>query len=321
MTLVPAEVKLDHRWEDKYKNDDLWTIDGKTFNLTKVAMSKLSSASGVVYSDSRIAYRELDEITKRVTYIKHNVMWRKTDLSGVDLTGISTGEYSYYEDLARYRHKDDKYKFEYDKSQNKYVKTNTVIAKKGEPITEQIERRRNFAGSFAETNAKVRAFSEAVCEIPKSFTLEELKKPFLLVRAVANVQHILNQHPELQPVYGAQILGIANIVYGQPQNQTNQILIAPETHSLPLNNTQYLPEANKENEEPEPISGSEKQREYLTEADLQKMSLDKIVEKAEELMKEADYSPKTPPSRMDREKVKVFVLFLQEELKKKSVIK
>ncbi|GEM_PF-5699320 len=307
MTLVPAEVHLDSKWGQGYKNDDIWTIDGTNFNLTKVAMSKLSSASGVVYFDSRIAYRELDPVTKRVTYIKHSVAWRKADLSGVDITGISTGEYSYYEDEARYRYKKD------------ITSNGNVIHKKGEPIIEQIERRRNYAGSLAETNAKVRAFSEAVCEIPKSFTLEELKKPFLLVRAVANVQHILNQHPELQPVYGAQILGIANVIYGTPQTQNNQILVAPQPPQIGTTQVESqlaLPEVETKPEQNYSDSVTAQKLEVLTEAQMNKMTKEDLVKHSKLYMAKIGYTPKTPPEKMDDDKIKLFIMFLQEEAKK-----
>ncbi|MDR3626942.1 MAG: hypothetical protein P4L45_08925 [Ignavibacteriaceae bacterium] len=234
MGLMPVEIILDSRYDtgdndnkEKHRNDDVWSADGgETFSLTKHAVDKIALASGVAFKDSKVVIRELDEGTKRVVYIKHNVYWEKPDLSGMMQSGHSTGEYSYYEDIARFRYKQETIvQSDILKDGRIILQKGQVQHKKGDPINDQIESRRNFAGALAESNAKIRAFNEAICEFPKSFTRQELQKPFLLVRVAPNIEGALNENPELRPLYSANVLGIGHLIYGTPQTMPNPVII------------------------------------------------------------------------------------------------
>jgi hypothetical protein len=314
MGLAPVEINLDNQYDvwtleekdkEKHKNDDVWSADnGKSFTLTKHAMDKITLASGVAFKDSKVVIRELDEESKRVVYIKHNVYWEKPDLSGLVQTGISTGEYSYYEDLARFRYKNNvKATWDIKEMGKIVIPKGGIIHHKGEPITDQIDRRRNFAGGLAESNAKVRAFNEAICEFPKSFAKEELQKPFLLVRVVPDIEGILEENPDLRTAYNANRLGIANLIYGVPQTMQNQILIQSnvETNKLPPNETPVLQLTT--DKEPEP---KEEPNERT-----------KMLSKIAELLISTGYKPKTQAQTMDDATLKQYMEYL-EGLEKKS---
>lgn len=214
LALSPVIVKIETDFqENEFFNTDLWTFDKKRYVLSKNGLNKIASATGVTFPRSRMVDRIIDEETGRVTFIKHEVMWQRQTPEGILLQGTTTGEYNYYEDFAKLRYKKD------------VVVNGKIIKKAGEPIMEQIEQRRRFAGSLAETNAKIRGLQEAIPELPKNFTLEELKKPLILFRIVVDVSEIFKSTPELMQVYNAKLLGLADIIYAPPTTLSNQVLI------------------------------------------------------------------------------------------------
>lgn len=211
--MAVIEVWLDTNLpEGAFATTDLWSFNKKDWVLTKHGLDKISRSAGIKFTDTRPILKETDPDTKRATYVKHQVWYQRLSTTGAFENGTATGEYSYYEDVARLRYKKD------------VVYNGKTVSKKGDPILEQIEKRRNYSGSLAESNAKIRAFAEAISELPKSFNIEELKKkPIVVAQTIVDIEGLLRGNPELQQAYAVKMLGLGDMVYGAPMN--NQILI------------------------------------------------------------------------------------------------
>lgn len=250
LAVSPVEVRFhfDAKKEGKketFASEDLWGYKDK-WTLGKNGLNKIASAIGLTWISSRIVDTRLDQESGRVNFVKHEVTWRRPTTSGIDQTGISTGEYSYYEDFARLRHKEDVFEKTWNAAESKYVNTSKKLASKGDPITDQVERRRNYSGSLAETNAKIRALNEALPELPRNWTMEDIKKPLIVFRVVVDIAGIAEMNPALTQVYHAKLLGLADVIYNQPMQ--NQILIDQRPQVQQLNATAKIEDqfGNKE---------------------------------------------------------------------------
>jgi hypothetical protein len=207
--VIPVEIKLNAGEDDEkvFATDDVWSFDGEKFTLTKHGFDKIAGIVGLSFTSSKILQREVDE-TGRITYIKHEVVYKRATTTGIDVIGTATGEYNYYEDLARLRYK-------YDVKDKK----GNVIKEKGSPNIEMVEKRRNYAGGLAETNAKIRALNEALPELPKSFTKHDLAKTLVAFRVVVDIEGIISQNKALKDIYQAKLLGLSDVIYQPAQNQ------------------------------------------------------------------------------------------------------
>jgi len=174
---------------------DTYLVDGGKYSLHLNKLSEIAQAAGLIITDSKELLREKDE-SGRATLIKHQVAWEMKSIDGSVKSGVATGEYNYLEDCARFVYKADE------------VKNGKTIAKKGELKTAQINKRRTYGGSLAESNAMSRAISKALTKLQQSFTKEELSKPFLIPCVITDFTDILKQHPDLEKLYISQQLGI-----------------------------------------------------------------------------------------------------------------
>jgi hypothetical protein len=78
----------------------------------------------------------------------------------------------------------------------------------------QVESRRRFAEQLAESNAKIRAIFEALEQLPRHFTLDEIRKPFLVPCVVEDLSDMVKDDPEARRMLLAHSLGITDAVYG-----------------------------------------------------------------------------------------------------------
>jgi len=298
LAVSPVEIKFDVEIVAKGEvlSQDFWGY-GDKWQLTKHGLDKIANAVGMIWEDSRLVEYRTDE-NGRAVYIKHQVAWQRPTTTGIPQRGISTGEYSYYEDLSRLKHKND------------VVINGKVVAQKGSPIIEQIEKRRNYSGALAETNAKVRALNESLAELPKSFTKEDIQKKLIVFRPIVDVVGIANQSPELLQIYHAKILGVADMIYQPIQN--NNILVDSRKLNLVNETPQSLPAT-------QPIEKSNNQSN--SQSDTQSDSeLDKEIE---QLIKITNYKGKglNVWRDFDLETKKEFQKFLKEQETKQQEIK
>jgi hypothetical protein len=161
--------------------------DGK-YTLHYKAANKIAGSAGIKWKESKVVKRELDK-DGRANYIEHEARWEIKKPNGSTREGVSVGTYNYEEDRKR-------------------------LAK--HPA--QIETRRRFANQNAESNAKTRAIFEALELLPRQFTLQELKKKFLVPCVVDDISGLISD-PETKKMVVAHALGITEKMYGEPSKQ------------------------------------------------------------------------------------------------------
>jgi len=183
-------------WVKKSKkalsNNDIYSVDGGKFALHLKKLNEIAQGAGLRIIDSKILMREVDA-EGRATFIKHQVRWEMKQIDGSTKVGVATGEYNYQEDMQRF------FKASQTADDNK-----------------QIQKRRNYAGALAESNAVSRAIQQALPKLKASYKIEELKKPFLVPCVIQDVTEMLNEHPDLKRAYIAQQLGLTNFLFPQP---------------------------------------------------------------------------------------------------------
>jgi hypothetical protein len=178
-------VQLDNTVDDKGNGIDIYSPAGSgKYTLHYKAANKLAGAAGINWTESRVVKREVDPKSGRVTYIEHLVSYEVKKPNGSTKKGSATGFYSYDEDRAK-----------------------NMPAK-------MLDTRRQFAGQQAESNAKVRAIFEALEQLPRHFTREELGKPFLVPSVVEDLADMIKDDPEAKRMIIAHSLGITDQVYG-----------------------------------------------------------------------------------------------------------
>ena len=165
---------------DIYKNES----GGYCLHLSK--LNEIAHNAGLQITDSRILERKTDE-QGRVTYINHQVKWRLKSVDGSIKEGVATGKYDYFNDL------------------------NT----KSEGM---VKSRRKHAEALAESNALTRAYNKAIAKLPQSFTLEELKKPFLIPYVIEDKNELLKDLPKedqlaIKKELARKRLGISDAIY------------------------------------------------------------------------------------------------------------
>jgi len=127
---------------------------------------------------------------------------------------VATGKYDYFRDLEKY------------------------VKKDGTSITGMINSRRSHAEALAESNAKTRLFNKLVAKLPSSFTLDELKKPFLIPYVIEDPNELINQLPkEEQGKVKSDLvrkrLGLIDTVYPQKkQAEEAQVITSDEDESM-----------------------------------------------------------------------------------------
>jgi hypothetical protein len=226
------ELKIGFQKVSVNLEKDTYIVDGGKYSLHLNKLSEIAQAAGLIITDSRELLREKDE-SGRATLIKHQVSWEMKSIDGSVKSGVATGEYNYLEDCARFVYKADE------------VKSGKTIAKKGELKTAQINKRRTYGGSLAESNAMSRAISKALVKLQQSFTKEELSKPFLVPCVITDFSDILKQHPDLERLYIAQQLGIVQNnpiqLEQKPQSVVTEVAQVPQPKVEPESKPESKP--------------------------------------------------------------------------------
>ena len=195
-----AIVTVDTTLDQYGNNRDIYRNESGGYCLHLSKLNEIAQQAGIQIIDSRIIERKTDE-QGRVTFISHQVRGRLKSVDGSIKEDVATGKYDYYRDLEKY------------------------IGKDGKPMEKMIKSRRSHAEALAESNAKTRLFNKLVAKLPSSFTLDELKKPFLIPYVIEDKNEILKDLPiEDQIAIKKQIalkrLGLADTIY---QVDTNPV--------------------------------------------------------------------------------------------------
>lgn len=206
--LVTVDTKLDQYGSNKdvYKNES----GGFCLHLSKI--NEISQHAGIQITDSKILERKVDEQGK-VVFISHQVRGKMKYVDGSIKEDVATGKYDYYRDKEKY------------------------VKRDGTEITGMINSRRSHAEALAESNAKTRLYNKLNFKLPSSFTLDELKKPFLIPCVIEDKDELLKDLPvedqiALKKELARKRLGLVDQLYSPPQV-----------------NKASLPEAKKETED------------------------------------------------------------------------
>lgn len=179
-------VSIDTSLDSKGNNRDVYKNESGGYCLHLSKLNEIAHNAGLQITDSRILERKTDE-QGRVTYINHQVKWRLKSVDGSIKEGVATGKYDYFNDL------------------------NT----KSEGM---VKSRRKHAEALAESNALTRAYNKAIAKLPQSFTLEELKKPFLIPYVIEDKNELLKDLPKedqlaIKKELARKRLGISDAIY------------------------------------------------------------------------------------------------------------
>lgn len=163
-------------------------------------LNEIAQQAGIQIIDSRIIERKTDE-QGRVTFISHQVRGRLKSVDGSIKEDVATGKYDYYRDLEKY------------------------IGKDGKPLEKMIKSRRSHAEALAESNAKTRLFNKLVAKLPTNFTLDELKKPFLIPYVIEDKDELIKSLPEedqreIKRRLAMKRLGLMEEIYPSTQPET-----------------------------------------------------------------------------------------------------
>lgn len=179
-------VSIDTTLDTKGNNRDVYKNESGGYCLHLSKLNEIAHNAGLQITDSRILERKTDE-QGRVTYINHQVKWRLKSVDGSIKEGVATGKYDYFNDL------------------------NT----KSEGM---VKSRRKHAEALAESNALTRAYNKAIAKLPQSFTLDELKKPFLIPYVIEDKNELLKDLPKedqlaIKKELARKRLGISDSIY------------------------------------------------------------------------------------------------------------
>ena len=179
-------VSIDTTLDAKGNNRDVYKNESGGYCLHLSKLNEIAHNAGLQITDSRILERKTDE-QGRVTYINHQVKWRLKSVDGSIKEGVATGKYDYFNDL------------------------NT----KSEGM---VKSRRKHAEALAESNALTRAYNKAIAKLPQSFSLDELKKPFLIPYVIEDKNELLKDLPKedqlaIKKELARKRLGISDTIY------------------------------------------------------------------------------------------------------------
>ncbi len=208
--IVSVNLNLDQYGSNKdvYKNES----GGYCLHLSKI--NEIAQQSGVQITDSRILERKVDE-RGRVTFIEHQVKGRMRSVDGSIKEDVATGKYDYFRDCEKY------------------------VKKDGTAITGMINSRRSHAEALAESNAKTRLFNKLVAKLPSSFTLDELKKPFLIPYVIEDKNELLKDLPKetqqkIKEEVARKRMGLMDDMYPTQKKtiEEAQVVTADESESM-----------------------------------------------------------------------------------------
>lgn len=192
-----ALVTVDTQLDQYGSNRDIYKNESGGFCLHLSKINEIAQQTGIQIIDSRIMERKVDESGK-VVFISHQVKGKLKSVDGSIKEDVATGKYDYFRDKEKYRKRD------------------------GSEITGMINSRRSHAEALAESNAKTRLFNKMVAKLPSSFTIDELKKPFLIPYVLEDKEEILKQLPEadrleIRKKLAMKKLGLMDTIYSPPE--------------------------------------------------------------------------------------------------------
>lgn len=233
LNFVKPELKLGFEKIKVIKERDAYYVQGGyALKLTK--LNEIAVAAGIQISCGRNPEKFYDD-AGRITNVKHYVQWTYRTIDGSTKRGEISGEYNYTEDIQKFTAKEDKLD---DKGK--------VKLPKGEVDWNSVNQRRAKAGQLAESNAIYRAINKALPKLRGTYTAEELKKPFLVPCVIEDTADMLAKYPELEKEYIRAKLGIAGMLYADPQqieSTRNEFRAAPTAERKPESQPPAKPEA------------------------------------------------------------------------------
>lgn len=209
---------------DVNNDKDIYQNESGKYSLHLSKLNEIAQQAGIQVVDSKILERKVDE-KGRVVFISHQVKGRLKSIDGSIKEMVVVGKYDYFRDCEKYAGKN-----------------------------KMINNRRTHAEAIAESNALTRLFTKLVSKLPTSFTLEELKKPFLIPYVIEDKDEILRQLPEEEQIaikrdLVRQRLGLMNEIYNHKEEEVKQEEII-----------NYIQDDNEEDEEDESLIEIEQQQ-------------------------------------------------------------
>lgn len=278
---------------DSYGNNrDIYKNETGQYCLHLSKLNEIAQQAGIQIVDSRMLERKTDE-QGRVTFISHQVKGKMKSVDGSIKEATVTGKYDYFRDTEKY------------------------VKKDGTRIDGMIKSRRTHAEALAESNAMSRLYNKLIAQIPTSFTIDELKKPFLIPYVIEDKEELLKGLPkedqiQIKKELARKRLGIAESIYGAPkQVEEANYTVVPEDdqkNSSNQNSEQSEEEKKQQNkilagefkdasqeERTEKILNLIKikgwkhpQNAVVTSAMISKATIDKQIERIEELLNMPD---------------------------------
>lgn len=182
LELVFIDPEVD---ETTWNGRDVYSMNkGRTFTLHYRAANKIAGAANIEWTDSRVVRRDVDE-NNQVVYVEHQVAWQVRKPNGGLKKGITTGYYRYAEDQVRFDKRPD-----------------------------QVRMRRHFAEALAESNAKYRAIFDALEQVPREMTREEISRPFVVPVVIEDINELIKDDPDAKKMLLAHKLGISSGIFG-----------------------------------------------------------------------------------------------------------
>lgn len=186
-----AVVTVDLQLDNYGNNRDVYRNESGGYCLHLSKLNEIAQQAGIQIIDSKIMERKVDE-QGRVTFINHQVRGRMRSIDGSIKELVTTGKYDYFRDIESLG--------------------------KGDPNNKQVKARRKHAEALAESNAITRLYNKLIAQIPTSFSLDELKKPFLIPYVIEDKDELLKGLPkedqiEIKKLVVKKRLGLIDQVY------------------------------------------------------------------------------------------------------------
>lgn len=231
LKLGAALVKVNTALDSYGNNRDIYKNESGGFCLHLSKLNEIAQQAGLQITDSRVMERKTDE-QGRVVYISHQVSWRIKSIDGSVKEGVATGKYDYFNDLA--------------------------TKKEG-----QVKSRRKHAEALAESNALTRAYNKAIAQLPSGFTIEELRKPFLVPFVLQDNNELLSDlDPETQKQLKTELarkrLGLVNEIYPENGNGNGKKVEDAEYTEVNQQPTPPVEQVNEDSEPSDPAAGLSK---------------------------------------------------------------
>ncbi|MDQ7818703.1 MAG: hypothetical protein RDU14_16880 [Melioribacteraceae bacterium] len=223
---------------DQKSNGDIFLVDKKSkrYALHLRKLKEIAQAAGVEITHQKEIDHQYDDNGK-TTYVKFELGWKMVSIDGSTKSGLQIGEYSYLAQVEKHK-KDD-----------------------GNVNEDFIEKQRGDGAKLAMSNALGRAIKDALPKMKGTFTIDELKKPFLVPCVIKDLSKLLEKYPDVEKMLLAKELGISNLIY----SHQNEMLENHLQNNLQLNE----PSGEKDNqpgikpdkdkvEQPEPLPSDTK---------------------------------------------------------------